>query len=140
MVKQTAATGAAVAEKQNSRVGEMISGAMAEQGLSTKDMSDKLELTYEHVRRIVKGEGVPSKYILKAFCEILGLDYVEAYKAMTADQIEKKYGGVPAELSGKNPELEPIERAWHHLTAEQKADAISMITGWSKRNRSAARR
>lgn len=127
-----------VDEKQNTRVGEMISDAMAKKGWSIKDLSDALEITYEHVRRIVKGEGVPSKPMLKLICQNLDINFTdEVYKSLTADQIEKRYGKVPAELSGKNPELDPIERAWSSLTSDQKHDVIGMVQMWSRRNKQA---
>ncbi|MCX6602561.1 MAG: hypothetical protein NTV52_03100 [Acidobacteria bacterium] len=38
-------------------------------------------------------------------------------------------------MSGKNPELQVIERSWPHLTAAQKEDLNTMAQQWSKRNK-----
>ena len=118
-----------------SLIGEMVRAAMDEQGVSIKDLARKIDTTYEHTRRIVKGEGVPSKYVLKLICQELGIPYKEAERAATADRIKKRFGDIPLELSGKNPELEPIAHAWNHLSEDQKKDATSMIVTWAKRNK-----
>jgi transcriptional regulator with XRE-family HTH domain len=121
----------------NTRVGEIISNAMEEQGVSIRDLSVKLETTYEHVRRIVRGEGVPSKFLLKLICDHLGLEYREVEREAMTDRVERKFGGsLPPDILGKrNPELDPIERAWTNLTEEQKHDLVSMAKSWSQRNR-----
>jgi transcriptional regulator with XRE-family HTH domain len=122
-------------EHENSRVGELILDAMEEKGMSIRELSVAVETTYEHIRRIVKGEGIPSKFMLKDICEKLHINYKEAEKAATADRIAKRFGSIPIELSGKNPEMEPLDRIWTKLTDEQKHDLISMAQTWAKRNR-----
>jgi transcriptional regulator with XRE-family HTH domain len=121
--------------KNRTRVGEIISAKMEEKGLSIRDLAVSLDTAYEHMRRIVKGEGVPSKFLLKSICQELGINYKEAERLVTSDQIEKKYGKIPMEISGKNPEIEPIERVWTHLTNDQKNDIITMVQGWARRNK-----
>jgi transcriptional regulator with XRE-family HTH domain len=119
----------------NTLIGEMISDRMQKLGLSIRDVSGNVDMTYEHVRRIVRGEALPSRFVLKPMCEYLGLNYKEADKLANADRIRKKFGTIPLELAGKNPELEPIEKVWNKLTEQQKRDAISMIQGWARNNR-----
>src|SRR5690349_6292058 len=123
------------AEHVQAHLGELISTAMEQQGITMRDLARKLDITYEHVRRVVRGEGIPSKYVLKLFCEALGLNYKEAERLATQDKIMKKYGGIPLEISGKNPALQPIEGAWDALTEDQKRAAITMITSWAKQNK-----
>lgn len=113
----------------------MIVAAMEKKELSIRDMALKMDTAYEHMRRIVRGESIPSKLMLRAICTLLEIDFHEAEKASTSDHITKKYGDIPAELSGKNPELTPIEKAWRHLNEDQKRDAITMVQGWAKRNK-----
>jgi transcriptional regulator with XRE-family HTH domain len=120
------------------RIGKLVSDRMEDRGLSIRDLAAKLDITYEHVRRITRGEGVPSKFVLKAVCEALGLNFKEAEKLATADRIQKKYGDVPLELAGKEPELEPLERVWSELSEEQKRNILSMAQAWARSNRRAA--
>jgi transcriptional regulator with XRE-family HTH domain len=123
------------ADAPATKLGEMVSEAMEQHGVSIRGMAEALDITYEHARRISKGESVPSKFILKAVCQLLGLDYKTVEKIATEDKIRKKYGEVSLVLAGKDPTLEPVERAWSKLTEDQKKDAIAMINSWAKRNR-----
>jgi ribosome-binding protein aMBF1 (putative translation factor) len=122
-------------EAPSAQLGEMVTEAMNAQGVSIRSLAESLDITYEHARRISRGEAVPSKFILKAVCSLLELDYKELERLATQDKIRKKYGEVSLVLAGKDPTLEPIERAWPKLTDDQKKDAITMITAWAKRNR-----
>jgi hypothetical protein len=87
------------------------------------------------MRRITRGESVPSTLILRAICKVLDIDFDAAHRFAVASKIREKYGDIPMEIAGKEPELEPIERAWPHLTDAQKQDATTMIQGWAKRNK-----
>lgn len=122
---------------QTTRLGELISEKMAEKKIDVRDLAEKLDITYEHVRRIARGEGIPSKFVLKLLSDELGIPYKEAEQIATSDKIIKKYGTIPLELYGKQPSLEPLERVWGKLTEEQqdalKAMANSFIAS-SKKN------
>lgn len=116
---------------------DLISGHMEEKNLSIRGLAEKIRVTYEHTRRIVRGESVPSPLALMAICQELDINYKEAEKLSVAAKIQATYGNIPAEISGKNPELEPIERVWGRLTSQQKRDAINMILGWARANKAA---
>jgi transcriptional regulator with XRE-family HTH domain len=110
---------------------------MEARGLTIKDLAGLLDVTYEHARRLVRGEGVPSRPLIRRLAEALQLSFDDLNRLATADKIRMKFGTVPLELAGKNPELEPIERVWHHLTADQKRDAITLVTSWAAANQQA---
>lgn len=117
---------------------ELINAGLAEKKMSIKDLAEAVDITYEHSRRLSRGESLPSKFILREVCKVLGISLQEAERAATADRINKKFGGIPAEMSGKIPSLSAIERVWNSLTEEQQADATAMIQGWARRNRAHA--
>jgi hypothetical protein len=54
---------------------------------------------------------------------------------MSPTGFDPKYGKIPIEISGKNPELEPTERAWENLSAAHKRDLISMAQTFAKQDR-----
>jgi transcriptional regulator with XRE-family HTH domain len=114
---------------------DLIEEGMKNKKMSIKDLAIKIDTTYEHVRRLVNGQALPSKFTLKEICNVLGLSYKEAERAATSDRITKKFGTIPLELSGKKPGLAPIERVWDNLTEDQQADVVTMVQGWSKRNK-----
>jgi len=126
-------------DKQLTLVAEKVQAAMDVQGLSIRDVAEKAGSTYEHVRNIVRGNVVPSKHYLRTLVDVLSLDLKEMEKLATADRIRTKYGKIPLELAGKNPELEPIERAWSHLSDQHKQDLVAMAQTFSKRDKAETR-
>jgi transcriptional regulator with XRE-family HTH domain len=112
----------------------LIAGKMKTLGISIRDLAGALDITYEHVRRIVRGQGVPSKLLLESICKALEIDLSTARRLATEQQIRTKFGNVTTELGGGTPGLEPIEEVWHLLTSEQQQDATAMIRAWASRN------
>jgi transcriptional regulator with XRE-family HTH domain len=116
---------------------ERILEAMDAKGYSIKDMADKTESTYEHMRKIVRGGNFPSKYMIRVLAETLDIKQSELQRLVVADQIRHKYGKIPAEISGKNPDLEPVERIWPSLTKDQQKSFIAQMQAVAKQNRMA---
>lgn len=120
---------------KHTTVGGIIADAMQERGVGIRELAEQLELTYEHTRRIVRGEYTPNKFTLKPICDFLGLNFDEAWQTGLGERIRKKYGVVADSLTPKSKGLEPIEKVWEDLTKEQQHDAVGMITAWAKNNR-----
>ena len=72
-----------------------------------------------------------------ALATTLKMDNAELERLATADRIRLKFGKIPLEVAGKNPELEPLERVWNHLSKEHKADLIARAEAWARRDREA---
>jgi transcriptional regulator with XRE-family HTH domain len=119
---------------------ELLNKRMMELKLSLSDLAAQTETTYEHVRKIMKGDTVPSKYMVQALAEALKINRGELQKVVTADRIRQKFGTIYLELSGKNPDLEPLERIWKDLSQEHKADLIAQAQAWAKRDREATKK
>jgi hypothetical protein len=117
------------------KVAETLTDVLREAGLGIGDLVEPTDLSYEHARRIVRGESVPSLPVLRLICNFLGLNFEEMKKLAMEDSLRRKYGDVPIEMAGKNPEMDPIERAWPHLTKKQKATVVTMVKDWAKANR-----
>ena len=122
------------------RTGELLAKRMQNLNLSIADLAKKTGKTYEHVRNITKGNIVPSRFMVQALAEALQMNRGELEKLATADRIRIKFGKIPLELAGKNPELEPLERVWKHLSEDHKADLIAQAQAWAKRDRETAKK
>lgn len=120
------------------RTAFVVVGRMGELKLSIADVAKRLGTSYEYVRRIAKGKAVPSESMVKALAGVLRMDATELERHATADRIRFKFGTIPLELAGKNPELEPLERIWNLLTKEHKLDLIAQAQVWAERDREAA--
>ena len=122
------------------RTAERLTKRMKELNLSIRELAEKVGATYEHVRSLVRGNAIPSKPMVQTLAKALRMDQVELERLATADRIRVKYGKIPLELAGKNPELEPLERVWPHLSKEHKADLIAQAEAWARRDREANKR
>lgn len=102
------------------RLARALAERMNQLDLSIKDLALRSGLTYEHVRKLAKGEAYPSRLALRELCRVLTLDDVQMDQLAIADRLEKKYGGIPHALAGRHPELSLLEPWWDLLTEEQK--------------------
>ena len=102
------------------RLARALAERMNEMDLSIKDVASSSGLTYEHVRKLVKGEAYPSRLALRELCRVLTLDHPQMDELAIADRLEKKYGGIPHALAGRHPELSLLAQWWDMLTDEQK--------------------
>lgn len=115
-----------------STIGPWVTHAMNEKGLTMREMAKKLAITYEHVRRIARGESVPSRLLLKPMCELLGMDYEHAESLTQAQKMERMYGAVKVEFIPQN--MKELFSVWRDLSDSQQEDAMSMMQGWAKNN------
>ena len=73
--------------------------------------------------------------MVRPLAEALKINKEELDRIATADRIRIKFGTIPLELAGKNPELEPLERVRNYLSQDHKADLIAQAQTWAKRDR-----
>lgn len=121
--------------EQHSTVASLVSEAMDKKGLTIKDLAEKLDITAEHTRRIVRGLYTPNKVALKGICLVLDLPFDETYRIALSERIRKKYGVVADNLEVRPKGLEPIEKSWEFLTKAQQKDVVSMVTSWAANNK-----
>jgi hypothetical protein len=119
-------------------VAEILSHAMKEQGVAIRDLAIKLGITYEHTRRVVGGDSIPTKWILKPICEELGLNFEALDKLATGEKIRKKYGVIPDDVLARDPSFVAVEKLWKQLNETQRHDMISMMQGLARGNRKPA--
>lgn len=116
---------------------EIIQAQMDKKKLSTWDLAGKIGTSYEHARNLQCGRIVPSEYLLPKLAVAIGVNARELTKTVVSDRIRMNYGAIPLELAGKDPELEPIERAWRHLSDAHKADIILIAQSFAECDRGA---
>lgn len=117
------------------QISDVIASAMEGKGLSIRSLAEKLDVVYETVRGFVNGNAIPSPPMVEVLAKILEEDATELERIAVADRIRRKYGKIPMEIAGKNPELEPIERVWKLLSEEHKEDIIAMVQAYARRDK-----
>ena len=115
--------------------GQALADALALKGFSLRGLARETGMSYEHARRLARGIALPSPMALRSLCRVLALDETEMAKLVAGDEIRHRYGGIPYEIAGKNPELEPVERYWPQLSAAQKEIVLDLLKTMVRRNR-----
>jgi transcriptional regulator with XRE-family HTH domain len=100
---------------------------MLERNVSVAELSKRVDVSYEMARKTAGGTQLPSKRLLKDICSVLGLDFRSVDDMRKSEQIRRKHGTLPAALSNKNPELQPIEEVWSFLGAEEKQQIVDLV-------------
>jgi transcriptional regulator with XRE-family HTH domain len=123
------------AQSVPSRLSETITARMKEKGVSIRDLSDAIDTVYEHTRRIVRGEALPSTLRLRVICDVLNLPYKELLQSMHEAKIRETSGDLLLAMAGKKPGMEELERVWDLLTPVQQQDITGIAQAWAKRSR-----
>jgi transcriptional regulator with XRE-family HTH domain len=127
-------------EQSKTTFGVKVQERMEALDLTLLNLSDLTAATYEHIRKIVRGDSFPSPYFLKSLCEALSLDFDEMKRVVTADRLKAKYGKTLPELltAGKDPTLAPVEKVWTKLNPSQKQELITKAKEFANTNRRAS--
>jgi hypothetical protein len=120
------------------RFAHSLQKRMDELEIDIKGLADKTESTYEHIRKIVRGQAFPSRYFLRILCHALDLNVDEMDELLVADRLESKFGGIPAKLAGKDPTMLPLERIWGRLTRPQQDLILAQMLSFEQTNRRAS--
>ncbi len=105
---------------------------MKEVPLSSKQLADAVEVHYETMRYILKGDRPPPKRLLRDICRALTLDFEAMNDMLTMEQIKRQFGRVPA-LRKSDPELQSIEEAWPLLLPEEKEHIVLLVERYVER-------
>lgn len=112
-----------------------LQSAMDNERLSLHDLAKEFGMTYEYMRRLVRGLNVPSKTVLRLVSQRFGWDFDEAEKLLVGDRFRMKNGEHGAIAQEINPEVEPFERGWHLLAETQKESLLAQFNLFLAQNR-----
>lgn len=106
------------------------------QNKSLAEVADASELSYEFIRKVVRGLAFPSEEATRNICHVLHLDENQVVHMLLAEKMKHRFGESNFyAISNKEASLEPIERDWPFLTPEQRETVIGMIQGMAERER-----
>jgi hypothetical protein len=116
-----------------------IIDALEAKGKSIGWLAEATGITYEHARKLVRGDTFPSKLLLPQIVKVLGLDKQKMQNMVISDRLRKEFGGIPDALAGKTPRMVKIEAVLEKLTDEQFSNLLGMAQGMANMNRVAGR-
>lgn len=115
-------------------LGEIVTAALANKGMTINDLASEMGVVYEHARRWTKGFPV-NRRLLKTFCKLLDLDFKETERIAVQALAVKKFGPAILEAQGTDPEMAPLQRVWKQLKESQKKDIMALMKSMVKNSR-----
>jgi transcriptional regulator with XRE-family HTH domain len=109
--------------------------ACNERGMSLRDLGAKSGVTYEALRKTVKGVSHPTRHVLPLLCNVLGLDIQDMENLLVTDKITKKHGVDVNRILNKDPKVVPFERVIAQLTPTQRSNFLTEMEKTAKANR-----
>jgi hypothetical protein len=100
--------------------------------LSSNELAVEVDVVYETIRGILKGDRPPSKLLLGAICGVLSLNFEAMNEMLITEQVKRKFNRVPA-LRKNDPELQSIEEAWPLLLPDEKEHIILLVEKYAVR-------
>jgi len=119
--------------KSKTPLSGLIHTRMKERGVSVQQLADATRVGYERARTAAMGDQPPSQRLLEEICRFLQLDFNVANEMLITEQMKRKYGRVPASLSGRDQKLQPIEELWQFLTPEEKEHIVWLVSRYAER-------
>jgi len=108
---------------------------MKEVALSSKQLAAEVDVVYETIRGIVKGDRPPGKRLLQEICRVLTLDFDAMNEMRITEEMKRKFDRVPA-TKKNDPELQSIEEAWPLLLPEEKEHVVLLVEKYLERKQS----
>lgn len=118
------------------RFGRHLFAAMADNNVDIRETAKRVDSTYEHIRKLVKGLANPSPYMLIKLSKALkGFNQNEAHKLVDLDKAQKKFKGNFNEMAGIPEDADAFLKDWAYLTPNQKEMLTIQVSAIAMQNR-----
>ena len=118
----------------------LVERHMRQRALSVNALAGRLGCTYEQVRKIRRGQALPSEPMLRLLCRVLGMDLKRAKKMVVADKLLNKFGRTVWQVAGKNPDYEPFYVLWPFLTRQERRCLLAQMEAVARLNSTTERK
>lgn len=99
---------------------EQLADGMARQRVTAKALADTLGCSYEHIRKLLVGDVLPSSHLLLQLCAIFGWSEKKLRRFVMIDRVRKQFGDSFWRVLGRNPKYEALYILWEFLTDYEK--------------------
>jgi hypothetical protein len=110
----------------------MVRKRLDEKGLMPRDLASATDYSYEHVRKVLKGETNIGEDFHERLCRALDLDPVEMGQLLVSEKVSSKYGAAFKKVLAP-PDTE-LRRIWPDLTDVQKKQITAIALGFKAQN------
>jgi hypothetical protein len=126
-------------EVPKTQIAVKLQQEMDKAGMTMRDLAADLDMTYEFVRRLLRGDSLMSKANLKVMSARFKWNYPEMEKMLVQDRFRRNNGAEGAIAQAFNPEVDPFEKGWALLNDEQKEMLLSQLYTFIRINRHTVR-
>ncbi len=110
--------------------GNALAAAVDKKGVSLRELAELLDVTYEHLRKLIRSEALPSSYLLRDVCKHLGLNLADMEEAVIRDKMAKQYSaGALSKVMKRNPRMARLEPLVPLLSDAEYETVLAMIRG-----------
>ena len=93
---------------------------MACEGIQGEALAKRLGCCYEQVRKMTRGEVLPSPALLRKLCTVFGWSVRKLSRFVMMDHARKSFGDSFWRVLGRNPKCEVIYILWQFLSEAEK--------------------
>ena len=99
---------------------EQLAISMAKERITSKALAAKAGCSYEHIRRMLLGRGLPSLLLLRRLCGVFGWSERRLRQFVMLDQGRKRFGDTFWQVQGMDPRCDGVYILWTFLTKEER--------------------
>ena len=117
-------------QKDSGTFAALLRSAMHALGLSIDQTAERSGRSYEHIRKLVNGEALPSPLLVEKLAQVTGLPVAHAQQAAERDKLMRQYTPETlAKVTKTSARLERFRPLLESLTDEQADTAYAMLQG-----------
>jgi hypothetical protein len=120
----------------------LVRNEMNKQGVDTLALTNKIielsdrKVTYDHVRKAIKGDLAPSKFLIDNISKALGLNRDEMSAVVMKDRMRATLGNNAMLTVLKVKEgVDEINDLWEDLSPSHRDDILGLVRNWAKSDR-----
>jgi hypothetical protein len=103
--------------------------------LDVMQAANRIDVEYETLRKVVKGDRPPARRLLRDLCRELNLDFQELEIIVVVDKLRQKHPGALLRIAGlAEPEIIVIARQWPSLSDDQRQHIRWLIAKFVEEN------
>lgn len=123
------------------RFGRYLFTAMETNNIDGRDLAAKIDMTYEHVRKLIKTLALPSEHaIIKLSSALKGFNAKEAQELAHQDAAQRTFKKDFNQLAGVPEDADQLLKSWPYLSAMSKSTLMTMATAFEKTDRGGKRK
>lgn len=101
--------------------------------LDLKRLAEEADISYEHARKMVRGDTIPTKFIIRTLATFFKVESSPLEALANSDRFSKKYGK-HAPASVFNPDIAPFAKGWDMLTETQRVSLLNQLKTYLEKN------